>query len=180
MSAFQSAPLQTKFMLRTAWQVLVSGRVTLRIQQYILGQPPGPSKKFNFLLDFVDFSSISMYFNQFWAFLIWILVWDGRGLIRDVFGSHFAPRKPPRGSILNQKTQFWNLFDVLIFTKIPSPHIWPYLHIHMHIRIHMHMHLHIHIPYMGPAARPPGRPSRAAWGGRGGGGGRAHVRYMYM
>ena len=48
----------------------------------------------------------------------------------------------------------------------------------------------MHIPYMGLAARPAGRPSRAAWGGEvglGGWGGsparaagRAHVRYMYL
>ena len=79
------------------------------------------------------------------------MVWDGRGLVRDVFGTYFGPQKPPGRSIFDQKILFWTLFDVFIFTKIPSSHIGPYLHIHMHIRIHMHMHLYIHIPYMSHA-----------------------------
>ena len=77
----------------------------------------------------------------------------------------------PESQFLIKNIYFLSLFDINICNKIPSSHIWSFLHIHMHIRIHMHMHLHIHIPYMGPAARPPGRPNPGCLGGEGGLGG---------
>ena len=79
------------------------------------------------------------------VFLIWILGWDGRGLVWDVFGSHFGPREPPGGSIFDQKLYFSTLFHCFIFNKILSSQFGAFWHIYMHIRIHMHMHLHIHM-----------------------------------
>ena len=79
----------------------------------------GPKQKKYFFAQFSRFSSSLSNFRQFAVFWIWIIVWDCRGLVRDVFGTYFGPRKPPRRFIFNQNIPFWTLFDVLISAKPP-------------------------------------------------------------